>query len=141
MIRTVLQILIPPIAGVSGVLILLMGYNLIAYNRDFFHSPENGFFTIFVPSVTIAALLFQVVCVIPFTKKISLKRKSKKSVYFFSIAFVSLFFGTLSGLFFSERSSGFSEIIFLALTGVIVFVVYFTIMLITKGLMFRSNSD
>jgi hypothetical protein len=127
MIKTVL----PTMLGILTVLGLLLLYNLIIYNGDVFHSPDNGFLTLFVPIATIIALTIQFTLSLPFWEKFKSRKRVWGLTLFQFTILICVISGLIFGLLFWESNFGFSELIFLSLTGMIAFAVYWTVNLLT----------
>lgn len=127
----IIETIFPPIFGILTVLGLLVVFNVIVHNGDAFNSPDNGFFTLFVPVATVIALAIQLTLTLPFWKKF----KSHKKVYGLTLfqftTLLCLLSGLIFGLVFWEINLGISELILVSLTGVVAFTVYWTVNLFT----------
>ena len=126
----IIETTVPPIGGILTVLGLLMIFNLIVYNGDVFNSPDNGFFTLFVPITTIIALIIQFSFALPIWKKFKSQKLILGLTLFQFTALLSVISGLIFGLIFWETSFGISELISVSLTGIIAFSVYWTVNLL-----------
>lgn len=127
----IVKTFVPSILGVFTVLCLLVLFNIIFHNADAFSSNENGFFTLFLPIVTIISILIQFVLVIPFWKKFKTKNKIWGMTIVQFTAIICTFSGLIFGLLFWETHLGIRELVLASLTGVIAFSVYCTVNFLT----------
>lgn len=127
----IIKTILPTILGILTVLAILVLVNIIFNNGDGFSSPDNGFFTLFVPITTIIALIIQFSFTLPFWNKFKSQKKVWGLTLFQFTALLCILSGLAFGLLFWERNFGLSELIYLSLTGIIGFAVYWTINLLT----------
>lgn len=127
----IIKTILPTILGILTVLAILVLVNIIFHNGDGFSAPDNGFFTLFVPITTIIALIIQFSLALPFWNKFKSRKKVWGLTLFQFTALVCILSGLTFGLLFWERNFGLSELIYLSLTGIIAFTVYWSINLLT----------
>lgn len=137
----IIETIFPTLFGILTVLGLLVMFNIIVRNGDAFNSPDNGFFTLFVPIATIIALTIQFILTLPIWKKF----KSQKKVWGLKLiqltGLLCLVSGLTFGLVFWEPNLGIKELLLVSLTGILAFTVYWTVNLFTlKQLDKRQNS-
>jgi hypothetical protein len=60
-----LKNILPPLAGLSGVVTLLILYNIFVFDADFLQSPDNGFFSVLVPIALVAGIIVQKLIISP----------------------------------------------------------------------------
>jgi len=127
----IIETILPTTLGILTVLGLLVVFNLIVHNGDAFTSPDNGFFKLFVPIVTIIALTIQFTLTLPFWRKF----KSQKKVWGLTIVqftgLLCLISGLTFGLVFWESNFGIKELFLVSLTGIVSFTLYWTVNLLT----------
>jgi len=127
----IIETILPTTLGILTVLGLLVVFNLIVHNGDAFTSPDNGFFKLFVPIVTIIALTIQFTLTLPFWRKF----KSQKKVWGLTIVqftgLLCLISGLTFGLVFWEPNFGIKELLLVSLTGIVSFTLYWTVNLLT----------
>jgi len=127
----IIETILPTTLGILTVLGLLVVFNLIVHNGDAFTSPDNGFFKLFVPIVTIIALSIQFTLTLPFWRKF----KSQKKVWGLTIVqftgLLCLISGLTFGLVFWESNFGIKELFLVSLTGIVSFTLYWTVNLLT----------
>jgi len=127
----IIETILPTTLGILTVLGLLVVFNLIVHNGDAFTSPDNGFFKLFVPIVTIIALTIQFTLTLPFWRKF----KSQKKVWGLTIVqftgLLCLISGLTFGLVFCEPNFGIKELLLVSLTGIVSFTLYWTVNLLT----------
>ncbi len=120
----------PTVLGIFTVLLLLVMFNLIVHNGDAFNAPDNGFFTLLVPVTTIIALIIQFTLTLPFWENFKSRKKVWGLTLFQFTILLCIVSGLAFGLVFWERSFGLNELVFVSLTGIIAFSVYWTINLL-----------
>ncbi len=127
----ILKTIFPTLLGIFAVLGLLMLFNLIVHNGRAFNSPDNGFFSLFVPIIIIIAMIIQFFLVLPFLEKFkSQKKKWGLTIFQFTII-LCIISGVIFGLVCWERSFGINELIFLSITGIVAFLVYWLVNFLT----------
>jgi len=130
-----LKIFIPVISGIMSVLVLLFIYNLLFHNGDILQRPDNGFLTLFVPVTLLVALIIQYLLVLPLFSKINPYGKLLGMSMFQLSVVMILLSGIIFGFVFWERDLGISELIWVTLTGIVAFSVYwFVNLFILKNL-------
>ncbi|NLK56773.1 MAG: hypothetical protein GX292_04370 [Bacteroidales bacterium] len=126
----IIRIILPTTLGIVTVLGLLVIFNLLVHNGDAFNSFDNNFFKLFVPIATIIALIIQFALTLPFWKKFKSRKKIMGLTLFQFTALLCILSGLIFGLVFWERDLGYNELIFISLTGIIAFSVYWTVNLL-----------
>lgn len=126
-----MKTIIPVILGILTVLGLLALYNLVVLGRNSLNSSDNGFLKYFVPFSTIIAMIIQLFLALPIWEKFKIKRKLGGMTLIQFTALLCLISGLAFGLLFWESSFGFKELIWVSLTGIIAFTVYWTVNLLT----------
>lgn len=126
-----LNTFLPPISGIASVLGILIAFNFVVHQGNAFDSPDNGFFTLFVPIATIIALTIQFTLTLPFWKKYKLKKKVWGLTLFQFTTLLCIISGLTFGLVFWETNYGITELIVVSLTGIVAFSVYWLINLLT----------
>jgi len=126
-----IKTLLPTLFGVLTVLGILLLIQVILHPGNVSITPDKGFFSLFVPIVTLIALLIQFTLTLPFWKKFKTQKKvwGLKLVPFTII--LSLFSGLIFGWVFWETNLGIKEWIVVSLTGIFAFAIYWTINLLT----------
>ena len=127
----IIRTILPTIFGIFAVLGILVSFNLIVHNGNAFASPDNGFFTLFVPLATMIALTIQFTLTLTFWTKFKLQKKVWGMNLFQFTALLCLISGLTFGLVFWETNFGINELILVSLTGIIAFSVYWTVNLLT----------
>lgn len=127
----IIKTILPTIFGILTVLGLLAIFNLIVHGRDVFTSPDNGFFKYFVPFATIIALTIQFFLTLPFWKKFKARKKVWGMALIRFTGLLCISSGLAFGLVFWEPVFGFIELIWVTLTGLFAFTVYWTVNLLT----------
>ncbi len=137
--KQILETILPTIFGILAVLILLAVFNLILHGRNVLSSPDNGFLKLFVPVVTIFALIIQLTLTVPFWKKFQNRKKVLGLTLIPFTALLSLVSGVIFGLVFWERTYGTDELLLVSLTGIFAFAVYWTVNLLTLQFFLQTN--
>ena len=127
----ILKTLIPSVAGILAVLVALLLYNLIFRNGIRIYSTDIKFFTFFVPVMIFSALLVQYLFILPLWEKLHSKNRLLRVNLFWFVSLVSVIGGIGFGFVFWEKSYGTEELGWLILTGIIAFVIYQVVNLIT----------
>jgi hypothetical protein len=92
-----LKNILPPLAGLSGVVTLLILYNIFVFDADFLQSPDNGFFSVLVPIALVAGIIVQIFIIMPSniekksTRKLQFKNRKTSSLRLFSATAICLF--------------------------------------------------
>jgi len=123
----ILNIIIPPIAGIVTVLGILILINMIFQGGSVFHTPDNGFFKYFVPFTLAMAILIQITLVLPFWNKFRSGQKILKLSLIPFTMLIILISGLAFGFVFWEKQFGWTELVATSLTGIIAFAVYWTV--------------
>ncbi len=131
----IMETLFPTVSGITAVLLLLALYNLILHRTDAFSYPDRDFFNLVVPAATLIALIVQYTLTLPLWKRFQLGQKVLGMTLVEFTTVLCLFSGMFFGLVFWDSGDGIPELIFIMLTGVVAFAVYWTVnLLILKWL-------
>ena len=127
----VIETILPTLFGILAVLGILAEFNLVVHNGNAFNSPDNGFFTLFVPIAIIIALTIQFTLTLPFWGKFKSRKKIRGLTLIQFTVLLCLISGLVFGFAFWEPSFGVNELIMVSLTGVTAFTIYWTVNLLT----------
>lgn len=127
----VIETILPTLFGILAVLGILAAFNLVVHNGNAFNSPDNGFYTLFVPIAIIIALTIQFTLTLPFWGKFKSRKKIRGLTLIQFTVLLCLISGLVFGFAFWEPSFGVNELIMVSLTGVIAFTIYWTVNLLT----------
>lgn len=133
----IIKILLPPIFGVLAVLGILVFFNLVVHNGDAFNSPDNGFFSLFVPIVTLIALIIQITLTLPFWEKFKANQRVWGMTVFQFTSHLCVISGLAFGLFFWDKSFGLKDLVLASITGIFAFALYWAVNLLTLKKMDR----
>jgi uncharacterized membrane protein YedE/YeeE len=118
---------IPTLTGIFIVLGILILINVLFFGGTVFSTPDNGFFSIFVPIATLIALIIQLLITLPVWARF---RSGKKivglSLFPFTVIII-IISGLAFGYVFWEPIAGHKELMGITLTGIGAFAVYWSV--------------
>lgn len=112
---------LPVIAGFTSVLSAIMIIKSFSSYSEI--NVNDSFFTLFIPTLLVIALLIQYFVVLPLFKKVNDKINNRK-IIFGIIASISIVMGLLSAIFFKEENTGSSEFFYLFIFSFLCFLIY-----------------
>ncbi len=95
---------LPVIAGFTSVLSVIMIIKTFSSNSEI--NIYDSFFTLFIPTLLVIALLIQYFVVLPLFKKVNDKINNNRKIIFGIIVPISIVMGLLSAIFFKEENTG-----------------------------------
>jgi hypothetical protein len=123
----ILKTVIPVLAGIGMVLGILILLNVLISGGSVFRTPDNGFFSIFVPVSTLIAIVIQLLITLPvWTRFRSGKKIAGLSLFPFTVIIIVIS-GLAFGYVFWEPIAGYKELMGISLTGIGAFAVYWSI--------------
>jgi hypothetical protein len=125
-----LKIVLPTIVGVISVLGILFIFNIIFENESVIHSHDRKFYILFLPVTTICALIIQYLLALRLWDRFIKQQRVLGMNLFQFTSLLIIICGLIFGFTFWERSCGFDELIWVSLTGVFAFAIYWTCNLI-----------
>lgn len=129
--RKIINTLFPVLFGVLAVVGVLMGYNLVVHQGAAFSSPDHGFFKILVPLTTVIALAIQFGITLPLWTRFKVRKTVGGLTLVPFTALLCIASGVIFGLIFWERALGLMELAAILATGVVAFVLYWSVNLLT----------
>ena len=127
----IIETIFPPVCGILAVFAVLALYNLIVRRGDAFSYPDRGFFNLVIPAATLILLIVQYTLALPLWKRFQLNQKVMGMGLIEFTTLVCLFSGMFFGFVFWEPGDGIGELLFITLTGVVAFAVYWAMNLLT----------
>jgi uncharacterized membrane protein YedE/YeeE len=123
--KTVMTIL-PTIVGILSVLGILFISNLIFEKGSVMHSSDIKFYILFVPITTICALIVQYLLTLRLWDRFKKRERVFGMNLFQFTSLLTIISGLIFGFVFWERSYGIYELIWVTLTGIFAFAIYWT---------------
>lgn len=136
----IINTILPTVLGIISVLAALIIFNLIVHSGSALSAPDNGFFKLFVPFVTVVALIIQGFLALPVWESF----KKNKRIWGLNLiqftALLCLASGLAFGFLFWERSLGITELVLISLTGIIAFSIYWIVNLLALNKVNKSQT-
>jgi hypothetical protein len=113
---------LPVIAGFTSVLSAIMIIKSFSSYTEI--NIYDSFFTLFIPTLLVIALLIQYFVILPLFQKVNEKFNNNRKIIFGIIATISIVMGFLSAIFFKEENTGSVEFFNLFFFSFMCFLIY-----------------